>query len=127
MNVLIVEDENIIALELERIAQEAGHQTIGPVSTMEQALAHAQRSDVALVDLSLSDGMTGAQLARRLIDRHRVDVIFVTGRPENVGHGIEGALDVISKPFTDERIVGALSRAEAARRKDFDSSKVVLS
>ncbi|MBB4234119.1 response regulator [Rhizobium esperanzae] len=125
MKVLIVEDENIIALELERIAQEAGHQTIGPVSTVEQALAHAQRSDVALVDLGLSDGMSGAQLARRLIDRHRVDVIFVTGSPENVGHGIEGALDVIGKPFTDERIAGALSRAQALRR-DFEGRNAVL-
>ncbi|MGO8658672.1 response regulator, partial [Rhizobium ruizarguesonis] len=34
MKVMIVEDENFIALELERIAQEAGHQTIGPVSTV---------------------------------------------------------------------------------------------
>lgn len=124
MKVLIVEDENIIALELERIAQEAGHQTIGPVSTVEQALAHAKRSDVALVDLGLSDGMSGAQLARRLIDRHGVDVIFVTGSPENVGHGIEGALGVIPKPFTDERIASALARAEAARRKD--NSKAAL-
>ena len=120
MKVMIVEDENIIALELERIAQEAGHQTVGPLSTVEQALAYAPRSDVALVDLSLSDGLSGAQLARRLIDRFGVDVIFVTGSPENVGNGIEGALDVISKPFTDERIVNALSQAEA-RRKDFDS------
>jgi len=121
---MIVEDENIIALELERIAQEAGHQTIGPVSTVEQALAHAHRSDVALVDLNLSDGASGAQLARRLIDRHGVDVIFVTGSPENVGHGIDGALDVISKPFTDERIVSALSQAEA-RRKDFGGKAAV--
>ncbi|MDR9803355.1 response regulator [Rhizobium hidalgonense] len=124
MRVMIVEDENIIALELERIAQEAGHQTIGPVSTVEQALAHAHRSDVALVDLNLSDGASGAQLARRLIDRHGVDVIFVTGSPENVGHGIDGALDVISKPFTDQRIVSALSRAEA-RRKDFGGKAAV--
>ncbi|MGO7660769.1 response regulator, partial [Rhizobium ruizarguesonis] len=78
----------------------------------EQALAHDQRSDGALVDLSLSDGWSGTQLARRLIDRHRGDVIFVTGSPEKVGHGIEGALEGISKPCTDERIASALSRAE---------------
>lgn len=88
MKVMIVEDENIIALELERIVQEAGHQTVGPVSTVEQALAYAPKSDVALVDLNLSDGLSGAQLARRLIDRFGVDVIFVTGSPESVGNGI---------------------------------------
>lgn len=65
------------------------------------------------------------KLLRELGTIHGVDVIFVTGSPENVGHGIEGALDVISKPFTDERIASALLRAEA-RRKDFDSSKVAF-
>ncbi|WP_064682473.1 response regulator [Rhizobium bangladeshense] len=125
MKVMIVEDEGFIALELERIAQDAGHQTVGPVSTVEQALAYAPRSDIALVDLSLADGQSGAQLARRLIDRYGVDVIFVTGSPENVGNGIEGALDVIPKPFTDDRIAGALSRAQALRR-DFDGSNAIM-
>ena len=125
MKVMIVEDENFIAMELERIAQDAGHQTVGPVSTIEQALAYAPKSDIALVDLSLSDGLSGAQLARRLIDRYGVDVIFVTGSPESIGNGIEGALDVIAKPFTDERIVGALSRAQALRR-DFEGRNAVF-
>ncbi|OWV77247.1 hypothetical protein ATY77_29560 [Rhizobium sp. R634] len=125
MKVMIVEDENFIAMELERIAQDAGHQTVGPVSTIEQALAYAPRSDVALVDLSLSDGLSGAQLARRLIDRFGVDVIFVTGSPESVGNGIEGALDVIAKPFTDERIAGALARAQSLRM-DFEGRNAVF-
>jgi DNA-binding LytR/AlgR family response regulator len=125
MKVMIVEDEGFIALELERIAQDAGHQTVGPVSTVEQALAYAPKSDIALVDLSLADGQSGAQLARRLIDRYGVDVIFVTGSPESVGHGIEGALDVIPKPFTDERIAGALARAQALRR-DFNGGNAIM-
>ncbi|MDO3435508.1 response regulator [Rhizobium sp. CBN3] len=125
MNVMIVEDEGLVAMELERIAQDAGHQTVGPVSTTEQALAYAPKSDVALVDLSLADGASGAQLARRLIDRYGVDVIFVTGSPESVGNGIEGALDVIAKPFTDERITRALARAQSLRR-DYEGRNAVF-
>ncbi|EJZ17550.1 response regulator [Rhizobium sp. Pop5] len=125
MKVMIVEDDNIIALELERIVQDAGHQTVGPVSTIEQALAYASKSDVALVDLSLADGLSGAQLARRLIDRFGVDVIFVTGSPESVGSGLEGALDVIAKPFSEDRIAGALSRAESLRR-DYEGRNAVF-
>lgn len=125
MKVMIVEDENFIALELERIVQDAGHQTIGPVSTMEQALAYARRSDVALVDLSLADGRSGVQLARRLIDRFGVDVIFVTGSPKSIGHGIEGALDVIAKPFSHDQIASALSRAEALRR-DYEGRNAIF-
>jgi hypothetical protein len=45
-------------------------------STVEQALAYAPKADIALVDLGLADGNTGAQPARRLIDRFGIEVIF---------------------------------------------------
>lgn len=111
MRVLIVEDEPIIALELERIVQDAGHRPIGPVSTVEQALAHAPRADAALVDLGLADGSSGANLARRLMDRHNLRVIFVTGSPKDVGNGLAGSVAVIAKPFTDESIRQGLAMA----------------
>lgn len=112
MRVLIVEDEALIAMELERIVTDAGHSTVGPVSTVEQALAHAPRVEVALVDLGLADGLSGAALARRLIDRYGTKVIFVTGTPREVGHGLDGAIDVIGKPFSDERILQSLAKAD---------------
>ena len=111
MNILIAEDDGIIALELERIVKDAGHNVIGPVSTLEQALAYAPNADTALIDLGLSDGDSGSQLGRRLIDRVGIKVIFVTGSPGAVGHGLDGSIDVVSKPFTDERILAALSKA----------------
>lgn len=114
MNVMIVEDEGIIALELERITEEAGHKVVCTASTMERALAYAPRADIALIDLSLADGMSGSALARRLIDRFGLQVIFVTGSPESVGNGIDGARAVIAKPFTDESIAAALAGAAHA-------------
>lgn len=111
MRVLIVEDESLIAELLETVVQEQGHETIGPVSTMEQALAYAPRTDIALVDLGLSDGNSGHLLARRLIDRFGIDVIFVTGDPGPVQQGFDGALAVVRKPFSDEDIVDALAKA----------------
>ncbi len=116
MRVLIVEDEALIAIELERIVTEAGHKAVGPVATVEQALAHAPRVDVALVDLGLADGMSGGALARRLTDRYGISVVFVTGSPGDVGHGLDGAVDVIGKPFSDERIRQGLDKANAASK-----------
>ncbi len=116
MRVLIIEDEAFIAMELERIVTEGGHKAVGPVATVEQALAHAPRVDVALVDLGLADGMSGAALARRLIDRYGITVVFVTGSPRDVGHGLDGAVDVIGKPFTDERIRQGLAKANGASK-----------
>jgi len=115
LRVLIVEDEPIIAADLERIVLEEGHQVVGLVTTLEQALAHAPRTDAALVDLSLSDGPSGAALARRLIDRFQIKVIFVTGAPGAVGSGREGSLDVIVKPFSDSAVRRSLARAFAQR------------
>lgn len=69
---------------------------------------------VALVDLGLSDGSSGAALARRLIDRFQIKVIFVTGRPGAVGRGLEGSRDVIGKPFSDESVRRSLAKAANA-------------
>lgn len=113
MKVLIVEDELLIAVELDRIVESAGRDVVGIVATVEQALAHAARADVALVDLRLADGPSGGSLARRLIDRFGIKVIFVTGNRGEVGYGLDGAVDVVSKPFSDSRIVTALEKAEA--------------
>ena len=114
MKVLIVEDELLIAVELDRIADGAGHEIVGVVASVDQALAYAAKAEVALVDLRLADGPSGGSLARRLIDRFGIKVIFVTGNPNEIGYGLDGAIDVIAKPFADERIITALSKAEEA-------------
>jgi DNA-binding response OmpR family regulator len=121
MRVLIVEDEPIIAIELERIVEDAGHVPVGPASTLEQALAYAPGADIALVDLGLSDGSSGASLARRLMDRFHMKVIFVTGSPNEVGHGLSGSLEIISKPFTDARIRECLSQAASLIRGNVEN------
>ncbi|MBB3286773.1 MULTISPECIES: response regulator [Rhizobium] len=112
MKIMIVEDEPLVALELERIAIEAGHEVVGPFMTAEQALAYASKARVAFVDLGLADGHSGAGLARRLTDRFGIKVIFVTGSPERVGYGLEGAVGIVGKPFTDKVILDALEKAE---------------
>lgn len=91
------------------------HPTVVAIaSSVEQALAHAARADVALIDLRLADGSSGGSLGRRLMDRFGVKVIFVTGSSDEVGYGQDGAVDIVLKPFTENRKLGALAKAEAA-------------
>lgn len=113
LNVMIVEDELLVALELERIIDSSGHTIIAIVATVDQALAYAPKVDIAFVDIRLAGGDNGALLARRLIDRFHTKVIFVTANPSEVGNGLDGAVDLISKPFTDERILAGLAKAVA--------------
>ncbi len=115
MKVLIVEDEAIIALHLKTITTDAGFTALGPASTMEQALAYAPKADIALIDVGLSDGNSGLQLARRLMDRHYTTVIVITGLPEAIDEGFAGAFAVIAKPFHDENVAETLRRASNMR------------
>ena len=118
LKVLIVEDELLIAVELDRIVEGAGHEIVGVAASVDQALAHAARAEVALVDLRLADGHSGGSLARRLMDRFGIKVIFVTGNPSEVGYGVDGAVDIVAKPFTDSRILSALVKAQATLRPE---------
>ena len=57
-NILIVEDQAIIALDLESAVEESNGQVIGPASTVREALKllHTNRVDAAILDANLPDG-----------------------------------------------------------------------
>jgi len=124
MNVMIVEDEYFIAMDLQAIAESEGHHSLGPLSTAEQALAYAHKADIALVDLKLADGPTGSVLGRKLIDRFGLEVIYVTAIPE-IGAGLEGACEIVAKPFAPEQISAAIKRAANRHAKRGDRIRLV--
>jgi two-component system, response regulator PdtaR len=67
LRILIVEDEALIALELESLLQDDGHLPIGIAATAREAMALGElEPDLALVDVHLADGPTGIDVARRL-------------------------------------------------------------
>lgn len=102
--ILIVEDEIIVAMDLEGVLTELGYEPIGIVPDIASAEPYFdQPIDLALVDLNLRDGCTGPQIGARLCAKG-VAVVFVTANPGLLGDGIAGAIGVITKP-TDENIV----------------------
>ena len=68
LRVLIVEDEALVAAELEWLVIDAGHEAVGTAVAGDDAcdLAEALRPDLALVDVNLVDGPTGVPAARRM-------------------------------------------------------------
>src|SRR6185312_2578625 len=102
--ILIVEDEILVALELQSILHELGYETIGIAPDLATARGYFDREiDLALVDLNLRDGLTGPQIGATL-GSNGVTVLFVTANPRLLGSGIAGAIGVITKP-TDEEMV----------------------
>lgn len=109
--VLIVEDEIFIAMEIERILQDAGYRVIAIAADQNDALSMGQSAEVAFVDLNLRDGPTGAIIARELAARHGVSIIYVTANPAQIGEPASTAIGCVRKPFTDDAILAAAAAA----------------
>ncbi|NMA98309.1 MAG: response regulator [Phyllobacteriaceae bacterium] len=118
--VLIVEDEIIVATEIEYVIEEMGYESVGIAADQKSALAHATQADIALVDLNLRDGPTGINIGKILAQTHGVTVAFLTANPSQLGDGVAGALGVMPKPAT-ERDIRELMEYAAARRRAADA------
>ena len=118
-NILIVEDEMLVAMNVEAVLEELGHNVVGIAPDLETAMAvDAGRIDLALVDLNLRDGLTGPEIGRRLCEQHRVSVLFVTANPRILGDGIAGAIGVLTKPTDEVAVRAAVDYALRVRAGD---------
>lgn len=98
---MIVEDQALLAMELELVLGDSGCDVVGCAMDKASAFAIAERErpDLALIDVNLLDGMTGPQIAQRLVGEHGCAVVFLTANPEQIPDGFAGALGAVSKPF----------------------------
>lgn len=112
--VLIIEDEAVIAMDLQLLVESAGHHVVGIAATEAEAVAIAERERPGLVlaDVNLGQGGDGAAAVARILARHAVPVIFVTAYPEGLltGLGVEPAF-VIAKPFDPTMLAVATFQA----------------
>lgn len=95
---MLVEDEPLVACDIEAILLALGHEVVGVAETLAEAmsLAEAELPEAALIDVRLRDGFTGPQVAERLSLGGRIRCAFVTGNPEQVAHI---GLPIVAKPF----------------------------
>jgi CheY-like chemotaxis protein len=86
LRILIVEDEILIALELESLLQDLGHDVVGMAASSRDALSLGQelKPDLAFVDIHLADGPTGVDVARHLAAQHQVTVLFMTANTKRI-------------------------------------------
>lgn len=117
--ILIVEDEMLVACEVEAVLSEIGHDVVGIAPDLETAMAlSAQPIDLALVDLNLRDGLTGPEIGQRLSALGTVAVLFVTANPRLLGDGITGAIGVLTKPTDEASVKAAVDYALRVRAGD---------
>ena len=120
LRILIVEDEFLIALELESLLQDAGHDVVGIAASSEEAVALSSElsPDLAFVDIHLADGLTGIDVARKLSDQHHVTVLFMTANAKRIPEDFAGARGVIAKPYTERGVKEALAYITAEQEQE---------
>ncbi len=112
--VLIIEDEPIIALDIQELVERCGHSVVGIAATEAEAVEIARRDPPSLVlaDINLGAGGDGANAVARIMRHISVPVIFVTAYPERLltGEVVEPAF-VITKPFDPTTLAVATYQA----------------
>ena len=125
MRILIVEDEDTIAVPLAEGLTREGFE-VTRVATGADALAEAE-PDIVLLDLRLPD-MDGLDVCKQLRERSRVPIIVVTARGEEADRvvGLElGADDYVVKPFGLRELIARI-RAVARRSDEQDRAPSAL-
>lgn len=112
--VLIIEDEPLIAMDIEALVTEIGHDVVGIARTRSEATALAARTtpDIILSDIQLADGSSGIDAVNDILKSTNVPVIFITAYPERLltGERMEPTF-LMTKPFRPEMVKAVMSQA----------------
>jgi two-component SAPR family response regulator len=113
--IMMIEDEALIAMDLENIVTSLGHRVTGVARTRTAAVALAGREtpDLILADIHLADNSSGIDAVKDILsDTAGIPVIFITAYPERLlkGERYEPAF-MIAKPYTEDQVKVAVSQA----------------
>ena len=112
--VLIIEDEPIIAMDIETIVRDLGHTVTGVAVTRDEAVAQAmaRRPGLVLADIQLADDSSGIDAVKDILAEFQVPVIFITAFPERLltGERPEPTF-LITKPFQRSTVKAAIAQA----------------
>ena len=118
--ILIIEDETVIAMHIQAIITESGHEALGIARTHREAvsMANALKPELVLADISLADGSSGIDAARDILDNFDVPIIFVTAFPERLltGERPEPTF-LITKPFEPVMLSATIAQALMTKRE----------
>ena len=112
--VMIIEDEPIIAMDLENLVTELGHKVIAIAATRDEAVAKAksERPGLVLADINLGEGGSGIDAVNEILSSFDIPVIFITAYPEKLltGERPEPTY-LIAKPFLPETVQATVGQA----------------
>jgi CheY-like chemotaxis protein len=113
LSVLIIEDEALIAANLEMILEDAGHHPAGWATNAAEAfeLAQSRMPRFAIVDIQLRNGDDGVAVAAEIRERFGTQIIFVTAQTDPRTIARAKAVEhraFVAKPYNRSAILAAL-------------------
>ena len=116
LEVLVVEDQVLIAIHLQDLVEEAGHRATAIAHDAAGALAEAarRRPAFAIMDIRLANGSSGVDVARQLYQEHGVRCLFISANiDDEVRAQVSGLkpLGFIGKPFLAAEVIAAVQAA----------------
>jgi DNA-directed RNA polymerase specialized sigma24 family protein len=113
-DVIIIEDEPLIALDLVQLVNDLGHRVVRVARTAEQAIeaAHAQKPGLVLADIHLADGSSGLDAVNEILRTLSLPVVFVTAFPQRLLTGTRPEPTfLVTKPFQPQNVKAIISQA----------------
>nr|WP_018899365.1 response regulator [Rhizobium sp. 2MFCol3.1] len=111
----IVEDDALIATDVQDIVASSGYDVVGIADSFESAQRLAPFATIALVDVNLRDGATGPRIAQYLANDFGVAVVMVTANPEMIVADLSKVIGLISKPAQPKLIGSVLEYVRTIR------------
>ncbi len=113
-NVLIIEDEPMIAIDLSDLVTGLGHDVCDTARTHNEAVAafRKHKPGLVLADIQLADGSSGLDAVNEILESFDVPVIFITAYPERLLTGSRPEPTfLVNKPFRTETVQAIISQA----------------
>lgn len=114
MHALIIEDEALIAMEIEAVLREVGYQTFAMAETEEDAVAAAfiVRPDLIVSDVRLATG-NGIDAVQRICPNRHIAIVFVTASADQLRERYSAPV-VVEKPFRPLELIAGVVGARSA-------------
>ncbi|MBB4952189.1 DNA-directed RNA polymerase specialized sigma24 family protein [Agrobacterium vitis] len=113
-DIMIIEDEPLIAMDIEQMVESMGHRVTGIARTHSEAvkLFHETHPKMILADIQLADGSSGIDAVNDILSTDTIPVIFITAFPERLltGQRPEPAF-LVTKPFNPDMVKALISQA----------------
>ena len=112
--IMIIEDEPLIAMDIEQLVESLGHKVVSVARTHKEAVNMFANSQpkMILADIQLADGSSGIDAVNDILNTHSVPVIFITAFPERLltGDRPEPTF-LVTKPFNPDMVKALISQA----------------